>query len=60
MYDISHKTNTYVQQVILKHIGKYEHLLSIIKRRNLKYFGHIYRNDTLAKTILQGKIEGTR
>ena len=39
-------------------IGKYEPLLSIIKRRKLKYYGHIYRHDGLAKTILQGKVEG--
>ena len=41
-------------------IGKYEPLLSTIKRRKLKYYGHICRHDGLAKTILQGKVEGKR
>ena len=55
-----HKTNKYVREQILNQIGKYEPLLSTIKRRKLTYVGHICRHETLAKTILQGKIEGTR
>ena len=54
-----HKTNKYVQEIILNQIGKYEPLLGTIKRRMLKYFGHICRYENLAKTILHGKIEGT-
>ena len=31
-----------------------------MKRRKLKYFGHICHHDTLAITILQGLVEGNR
>ena len=41
-------------------IGKYEILLSTIKRRKLKYYGHICRHDGLAKTILGRNVEGKR
>ena len=55
-----YKTNKYVQVIILNQIGKYEPLLNTIKRRKLKYFGHICRDDILARTILQVKIKCTR
>ena len=42
------------------HIGKYEPLLSTINRRKLTYVGHICLHDTMAKRIMQGKIEDTR
>ena len=35
-------------------------LLREIKIRQIKYFGHIKRHDTLLKTLLEGKIEGKR
>ena len=54
------KTNDYIHEKMINLIGKYEPLLSTIKRRKLKYYGHICRHDGLAKTILQGKVEGKR
>ena len=54
------KTNDYIHEKMTNLIGKYEPLLSTIKRRKLKYYGHICRHDGLAKTILQGKVEGKR
>ena len=30
-----------------------------IKRRKLKWFGHISRHDNLCKTITQGAVEGS-
>ena len=40
--------------------GDQESLLSIVKRRKLTWFGHVTRHDSLAKTIMQGFVEGTR
>ena len=31
-----------------------------IKKRQVKYFGHVKRHNTLIKTILEGKVEGKR
>ena len=35
-------------------------LLREIKIRQIKYFGHIKRHDTLLKTLLEGKVKGKR
>ncbi|CAH1240819.1 WBSCR27 [Branchiostoma lanceolatum] len=37
-----------------------EPLLATVKRRKLQWFGHVTRHDNLAKTILQGTLEGGR
>jgi len=55
-----HKTNNYVKEEIKKCVGPQEPLLSTIKRRKLMCFGHTTRHNTLAKTILQGTVEGKR
>jgi len=55
-----HKTNEYVHKTVKEHVGNYEHLLAIVKRRKLKHFGHVIRHDNLQKTILQGTVEGSR
>ena len=55
-----HKTNEYVRNEMKKRVGSQEPLLSTIKRRKLMWFGHTARHDTLAKTILQGTLEGKR
>ncbi|XP_071509599.1 uncharacterized protein [Diadema antillarum] len=41
-------------------IGPYEDLLTTIKRRKLKWFGHVTRRDGLVKTVLQGAVRGGR
>ena len=41
-------------------IGPHEDLLSIVKRRNLQWYGHVSRSSGLAKTVLQGIVEGGR
>ena len=33
-------------------------LLATVKRRHLAWYGHISRQDSLAKIILQGTVEG--
>ena len=45
---------------VLKIMQSKPELLNKIKQRKVKYFGHIKRHDTLCKTILEGKVEGTR
>ena len=41
-------------------IGPYEDLLTSKKRRKLKWYGHVTRSSGLAKTILQGIVQGGR
>ena len=41
-------------------IGPYEDLLTTVKRRKLKWNGHVTRSSGLAKTILQGTVQGVR
>ena len=55
-----HITNEEVQARIGKAFGPYEDLLTSVKRRKLKWCGHITRSSGLAKTILQGTIQGGR
>ena len=40
-------------------IGQYEDLISV-KRRILKWYGNVTRTSGLAKTILQGTVQGGR
>ena len=53
-------TNEHVRKTIVKHIGPYEDLLATLKRRKLKWYGHVTRSDSLTKVILQGTVEGSR
>ena len=39
-------------------IGPYKDLLTAVKSRKLKWYGHVTRSSGLAKTILQGTIQG--
>ena len=41
-------------------IGPHEDLLTIVKRRKLKWYGHVSRPSILAKTILQGTMKRGR
>ena len=50
-------TDEHVRKTILKHIGPYEDLLATVKRRKLKWHGHVTRSDGLTKMILQGTVE---
>ena len=40
--------------------GPHEDLLTTVKRSKLKWYGHITRSSGLAKTILQGTVQGER
>ena len=55
-----HVTNEEVRAKIHHAIRPHEDLLSIVKRRNLQWYGHVSRSSGLAKTVLQGIVEGGR
>ena len=55
-----HITNAEVKARIGNSIGPYEDLLTSVKRCKLKWYGHITRSSGLAKTILQGTVQGGR
>ena len=54
------KTNFDVKEKMIAIIDKYDPLLHMIKRRKLKWYGHIYRHSGLSKTIIKGIVEGSR
>ena len=55
-----HVTNEEVCAKIQQAIGSHEELLTIVKRRKLRWYGHVSRSSGLAKTILQGTVKGER
>ena len=55
-----HITNEEVKNKIRQASGPYEDLLTTVKRRKLKWYGHVSRSSGLAKTILQGTVRGRR
>ena len=54
-----HVTNEEVCAKIQQAIGPHEDL-TIVKRRKLKWYGHVSRSSGLAETILQGTVKGGR
>ena len=57
---LEHISNEQIRQTITQHIGPHDDLLTIVKKRKLKWYGHITRSNGLAKVILQGTVEGKR
>ena len=55
-----HVTNEEVRRKIQTAIGEYDELLTLVKTRKLRWFGHVSRSSGLAKTILQGTEKGKR
>ena len=55
-----HVANQEVRAQIQQAIGPHEDLLTIVKRRKLKWYDHVSRSSGLAKTILQGTVKGGR
>ena len=51
---------TVITVTIENAIGPYEDLLTLVKRRRLKWYGHVTLSSGLAKTILQGTVQGGR
>ena len=55
-----HVTNEDVRRKIQAAIGEYDELLTLIKKRKLRWFGHVSRSSGLTKTALQGTVKGRR
>ena len=55
-----HISNEEVRRKIQTAIGEYDELLTLVKKRKLRWFGHVSRSSGLAKTILQGTVKGKR
>ena len=55
-----HATNEEVQAKTQQAIGPHEDLLTIVKRRRLQWYGHVFRPSGLAKTISQDTVKGGR
>ncbi|PIK57015.1 endonuclease-reverse transcriptase [Apostichopus japonicus] len=55
-----HISNQEVRNRIAQAIGPYDDLLTIVKKRKLRWYGHVTRSTGLAKTILQGTVPGGR
>ena len=53
-----HVTNEEVRAKIQQEIGPHEDLLTIVKRRKLQWYGHVFHSLGLVKTILQGTVKG--
>ena len=43
-----------------KPLGPYDDILTTVKKRKLKWFGHVSRSAGLAKKILQATVQGGR
>ena len=54
-----HVTNE-VGRKIQAAIGEYDELLTLVKKRKLRWSGYVSRSSGLAKTILQGTVKGKR
>ena len=55
-----HVTNEEVRNRIQNAIGVHNDLLTIIKKRKLRWYGHISRSLGMLKTIVQGTVKGAR
>ena len=55
-----HVTNEEVRDKIQRAIGPHKDLLTIVKRCKLKWYTHVSCSSGLAKTILQGTVNGGR
>ena len=56
----NHVTNKEVCRKIQIVIGKYDKLLTLVKKPKLRWFGHVSKSSGLAKTILQGTAKRKR
>ena len=55
-----HVTNEEVRNRIQNANGVHDDLLTMVKKRKLRWYGHISRSSGMAKTILQGTVKGAR
>ena len=50
-------TSGNVHRKIQSAIGEYDELLTLVKKRKLRWVGHVSRSSGFAKTILQGTVK---
>ena len=55
-----HVTNEEVRRKVQAAIREYDELLTLVKKRKLRWFGHVSMSSGLAKTILQGTVKGKK
>ena len=55
-----HVTKEEVWRKIQAAIAEYDQLLTVVKKRKLRWFSHVSRSSGLAKTILQGTVKVKR
>ena len=55
-----HVTNEEVLRKTQAAIGELKELLTLVKKRELRWFGNVSRSSGLAKTVLQGTVKGKR
>ena len=55
-----HTSNETIREIITQHIGPHKDLLSTVKERKLKWFGHVTRRKSIANTIMHGSVRGSR
>ena len=55
-----HVTNEKVRNRIQNAIGVHGDLLTMVKKRKLRWYGHISRSSGMAKTILHETVNGAR
>ena len=54
------RSNEDILQQIENEAGTQERLLNTVKKRKLRWFGHVVRSTGLSKTVLQGTVNGGR
>ena len=55
-----HVTNQEAHNRIQNAIGVHDDLLTMVKKRKLRWYDHISRSFCMAKTILRGRVKGAR
>ena len=55
-----HVTNEEVRNSIHNAIGENDDLRTMVKKRELRWYGHFSRSSGMANTLLQGTVEGAR
>ena len=55
-----HVTKEEVRNRIQNAIGVHDDLLTMVKKRKLRWYGQISRSSSMTKTILQGTVKGAR
>ena len=55
-----HVTNEEVRNAVRHAIGPYEDLITTVRKRKLRWYGHITRSTGLAKMVLQCTVQGGR